>query len=102
MKAGRRRVVFVKAPAAAPLVPASARMLFVKSVTPAPVPLEPVPEPDHGFDFGKPMTGHMHDILCKALHDGRISVSDVVRANRAFMCSRPLPYDLIELLVALA
>ncbi|MBB5463749.1 hypothetical protein [Paraburkholderia sp. Cpub6] len=97
MKAGRRRVVFVKAPAAAPLP-----ILFVKSVTPEPVPLELVPEPDPCFDFGKPMTGHMHDLLCKGLHDGRVSVSDIVRANQAYMCNRPIPHDLIEIVVALA
>jgi len=103
MKAGRRRVVFVKALEAAPARPVLP-VMFVKAraVTPAAELLEPAPEPDHGFDFGKPMTGHMHDLLCKGLHDGRVSVSDVVRANDAFIGAKALPHDLIELVVALA
>lgn len=107
MKAGRP-ILFVKALAGARVVPVvsvrmpAAPVMFVKTITPAPVPLESVPETDLWFEFGKPMTCHMHELLCKGLHDGRVSVSDVVRANQAFMCAKPLPADLIELVVALA
>ncbi|MCI0146665.1 hypothetical protein KNO81_12280 [Paraburkholderia sediminicola] len=81
------------------------RVVFVKAITPAPVPepahaAAPV-EPDD-FSWGQPCTWGMFDILVKGLHDSRVSVSDVVRANDAYMCGRPLPHDLIELVVALA
>lgn len=93
-----RRIIF-RNKTAAPVAPFSVGVpiLLVKSVTPVTVPLEPVPDPDPGFDFGKPMTGHMFDLVCKALHAGEITVRDAARANDAYICGRPLPHDLIEL-----
>lgn len=90
-------ILFVKAPAIEPLP-----ILFVKSITPALVPLEALPEFDPGFEFNKPMTWHMFDVVIKALRDGEVSVSDAAGANDAYLCGRPLPHTLIELVAARA
>lgn len=109
MKAGRRHVVFVRAPEAAPTAPVSVRMppapvLFIKARSasaPAPAHAAAPVEPDD-FNWSHPCTGRMVDILVKATHDGFLSARDLSRASDAYMCGRPLPHELIELVVALA
>ncbi|CAB3744264.1 hypothetical protein [Paraburkholderia rhynchosiae] len=99
-----RRVIFRSksaAPAAAPAALASMRMatasvLFVKAITPA-----PALEPDE-FNISHPATSHMFDLVVKALHDGRVTARDASRASDAYMCGRPLPPDLIACVVSAA
>jgi hypothetical protein len=110
----RRRVIFRKgaAPAAAPVALVSVRMpaapvMFVKAVTPSPSP-SPAPESAHAaalvepdeFNWGRPCTSRMVDILVKSTHDGLLSATDLSRASDAYMCLKPLPHDLIGAVLA--
>jgi hypothetical protein len=100
------------APATAPAAPVSVRVptapvLFVKAITPASeTPPQParVPDPasefDPGMDCNRPMTGYMFDLVCKALHDNKITVSEAAHANDAYLAGRVLPTGLIKLVVA--
>ncbi|TAM06394.1 MAG: hypothetical protein EPN70_05990 [Paraburkholderia sp.] len=98
MKAGRRRVVFVKAPAAAPAAPVfsmrmpTAPVMFVKSITPAPDPLDAV-------DWSIPITHAQFDVLAKAAAAGEIDMSDLALAAEESLCRRPVPEGLRRVIV---
>ncbi|TCG08852.1 hypothetical protein BZM27_09380 [Paraburkholderia steynii] len=97
MKAGRRRVVFVKAPAAAPAATVSVRMpagpvVFVKTVTPALDLLDAV-------DWTVPISSSQFGTLAKAAAAGEIDMSDLARASDASLCRRPVPEDLRRVVV---
>jgi len=100
--AGRRRVVFVKAPDAAPVAPAPVRVpiapvLFVKSETPRPYLL---PDPFEGHDFSKAKSPGQFDIVMRAVHDGYLTLDDGGRAADAWTCGRPVPEDMRMVVVA--
>lgn len=97
MKAGRRRVVFVKAPAAAPAAPVSMHMptapvMFVKAITPAPDPLDAV-------DWTIPITSSQFGTLAKAAAAGEIGMDDLARASEASLCRGVVPDDLRRVIV---
>lgn len=89
-----RRVIFRNkgaAPAAA-AAPFSVRMptapvMFVKSVTPPPDPLDAI-------DWTMPITSSQFGTLAKAAAAVEIDMSDLARASEASLCQRPVPDDL--------
>lgn len=86
----RRRIIFRKARAQS----AARRIMFT---TPAPYLVE---DALHGHESDKPMTGQQFDLVAKALHDGAVSVEDAARARDAWVCFKPLPADLIGVVLA--
>jgi len=93
-----RRIVFRKSkPAAASVAPSPVRVptapvLFVKSVTPAPDPLDSV-------EWMTPITHAQVDILAKAAAAGEIGMDDLARASHASLCRGVVPEDMRRVIV---